>query len=194
MGAGRLRERVTIQTAVPRSLSVTSLVRSGTTATATTAEPHGYTTGDWVIVSGASPAGYNGRVKVTVTGTLTFTFSVDGALTTPAAGAIQTTYQADAQGGRAETWRDVVVDLPAELVPLRGLEQLQAAAVRSEVSVRFRIYARTDVAAQMRALWRPSWPVGATVQTFEIHAPTRDPQAPHVFMLLDCSQIQVAAA
>ena len=69
-------------------LNVSSVTRVSTTATATTSASHGLSTGDWVTMVGASPNGYNGIVQVTVTGLTTFTYTVGGALTTPATGTI----------------------------------------------------------------------------------------------------------
>jgi hypothetical protein len=68
--------------------SVTSLVRSGSTATCTTTSPHGYSTGDSINISGATQSGYNGTFTVTVTGASTFTYTVDSSLVTPATGTI----------------------------------------------------------------------------------------------------------
>ena len=47
-------------------LPVSSIIRAGTTATATTATAHGFSTNQTVKISGASPEGYNGEVQVTV--------------------------------------------------------------------------------------------------------------------------------
>ena len=70
------------------SLLVTSLARSGTTATANTPTPHRLATGMSVTVSGAIEAAYNGVFPVTVTGANSFTYQVVGAPTTPATGTI----------------------------------------------------------------------------------------------------------
>lgn len=52
-----------------------------TTATMDTASAHGLTTGDTVIITGVTPAGYNGTYVVTVTDTDTFTYTtVDSGL------------------------------------------------------------------------------------------------------------------
>lgn len=72
----------------PKGVSVSSITRSGTTATATTAAAHGYTTGDWVAVEGAAQADYNITAQVTVTGTTTFTYTVANSPPTPATGTI----------------------------------------------------------------------------------------------------------
>jgi hypothetical protein len=57
-------------------LTITTLTRSGTTATATIGAGHNLTTGDdpRITVSGVSPSGYNGTWNATVTGATTFTY------------------------------------------------------------------------------------------------------------------------
>lgn len=55
-----------------------------TTATLTTNTNHGLTTGDYVVVSGASPAQYNGGYNITVTGPTTFQYTMATAPTTNA--------------------------------------------------------------------------------------------------------------
>lgn len=69
-------------------LGVTGITQSSGTATATTASAHGLLTGDTVVIQGANQAEYNGSKVVTVTGTDTFTFTVDSGATTPATGTI----------------------------------------------------------------------------------------------------------
>lgn len=70
------------------SLLVTSLTRSGTTATANTPTPHRLATGMSVTVSGAIETAYNGVFTITVTGANSFTYQVAGAPATPATGTI----------------------------------------------------------------------------------------------------------
>jgi hypothetical protein len=53
-----------------------SLTSAGALATFTTETAHGYTTGDLVRISGASPAAYNGDFPITVTGATTFTYTM----------------------------------------------------------------------------------------------------------------------
>jgi hypothetical protein len=76
-------------------LTVASITSSGTTATVTTAAPHGLATGAVLNanIAGAAPTTYNGTVTATVTGPSTFTYTVPAGTTSPATGAI--TYQAD---------------------------------------------------------------------------------------------------
>ena len=68
--------------------SVSTLTRSGTTATATTAAAHGYATSDYVTISGAGEEGYNGTYQITVTGGSTLTYTVACSPATPATGTI----------------------------------------------------------------------------------------------------------
>src|SRR5207248_11514723 len=49
-----------------QSFGVTSLVASGTTATATTSLPHGFVTGNQVTIAGAVPNLFNGTYSITV--------------------------------------------------------------------------------------------------------------------------------
>lgn len=70
------------------TVTVSSITRTGSTATATTSSAHGYTTGQRVTIAGADQADYNGTFEVTVTGATTFTFSVSNSPTTPATGAL----------------------------------------------------------------------------------------------------------
>ena len=69
-------------------VNVSSITRSGTTATVATADAHGLSTGDVVLISGATQTEYNGEFVVTVTGFSSFTYEVSGSPTTPATGTI----------------------------------------------------------------------------------------------------------
>jgi hypothetical protein len=70
------------------ALSVSSLTRSGSTATAQTSADHGLDSGDYVEIAGAVETDYNGYVAITVTGLDTFTYQVAGTPSTPATGTI----------------------------------------------------------------------------------------------------------
>lgn len=72
----------------PPGISVSSITRSGTTATVTCASVHSLTTGQTVVLSGADQQEYNGQFTVTVTSTVAFTMSVINSPTTPATGTI----------------------------------------------------------------------------------------------------------
>jgi len=74
-----------------RGVSLTSLTRSGTTATATTATAHGFTTGNVVTVSGAVESAYDGAFTVTVPSPTSFSYTVAGSPATPASGSISAT-------------------------------------------------------------------------------------------------------
>ena len=71
-----------------RSLSVSSITRSSSTATATTASDHGWESGLTITIAGANEAEYNGSFVITVTGATTFTYTVSGTPSTPATGTI----------------------------------------------------------------------------------------------------------
>lgn len=67
--------------------SISSLVRNGTTVTATSTA-HGLTSGTSVIISGASPSVFNGSYTITVTGVNTFTYTVASSGTDTATGSV----------------------------------------------------------------------------------------------------------
>jgi hypothetical protein len=64
--------------------TISTITKSGTTATLTTATAHGLITGNRVTISGASSSEYNGTFVITRTGANTFTYTM---LSTPAANA-----------------------------------------------------------------------------------------------------------
>jgi type IV pilus assembly protein PilY1 len=75
-----------------QTLSVTSLSASGTTATGVTSSAHGFSTGDVVTISGASPNLYNGNFAiVSVPTTTSFTYTLSSAPVTNVAYATYTT-------------------------------------------------------------------------------------------------------
>lgn len=74
---------------LPTGISVSSMTRSSSTVTVTTATDHGFTTGDIVAIEGANETDYNGDWEITVTDTDEFTFSIGSATpATPATGTI----------------------------------------------------------------------------------------------------------
>lgn len=70
------------------ALSVTSITRSGSTATVTTGSAHGLVSDQWATIAGAVESDYNGRFKITVTSTTVFTYTVANSPSTPATGTI----------------------------------------------------------------------------------------------------------
>lgn len=73
--------------ALGSSKTVSSITRSGTTATVTTSTAHGYVIGQYVVISGADQADYNGNfLIVTRPSTTTFTYTVANSPVTPATG------------------------------------------------------------------------------------------------------------
>jgi hypothetical protein len=69
---------------LPSGASV-SITRSGTTATVSHTG-HGFSTGDYVWISGAAEQQYNGIFQITVTGVDAYTYTVDDSPGTPATG------------------------------------------------------------------------------------------------------------
>jgi type IV pilus assembly protein PilY1 len=58
------------------SVNISSLTRTGTTASVTTAGNHGFTTGDSISIANATPDNYNGTFTVTVTDATHFTYPI----------------------------------------------------------------------------------------------------------------------
>jgi hypothetical protein len=75
-------------TASPATGTIISTAYTGTVATATTNETHGYIAGDKIIISGASPSGFNGTITIISVnaGAKTFTYTVSSLLGSPAGG------------------------------------------------------------------------------------------------------------
>jgi hypothetical protein len=68
--------------------SVTSITRSGGTATVTVPVPHNLIDGQLVTIAGAAETDYNGTFAITVVTGVVFTYTVPGAPATPATGVI----------------------------------------------------------------------------------------------------------
>jgi hypothetical protein len=71
-----------------QTIAVTSITRSGSTATVTTTAPNTLETGDTVLISGAAETEYNGQFTIVVLTNATFTYQVTGTPATPATGTI----------------------------------------------------------------------------------------------------------
>jgi len=76
---------VSILTTSTNVKAISSITYSGATATLTTASAHGLTTGDYVSISGTTPAEYSGVFKITVTSATKFTYRLFEAVTSNAA-------------------------------------------------------------------------------------------------------------
>lgn len=94
-----------------RSIALTSITRSGTTATVTTSVAHVLTTGDTVIITGATDTLYNGTFLVTVVTSTTFTYVMTGTpAVSPAAGTITLVVPAEEIFFGIQTYFDVTSD------------------------------------------------------------------------------------
>lgn len=69
-----------------QTISISSLTRSGSTATATTTSEHNLATGVSVTMAGASQSEYNITATISVISNTEFTYQVSGTPTTPATG------------------------------------------------------------------------------------------------------------
>jgi len=79
-----LADAVTVLNASYSGVAVSTITFVTTTATATTSSNHGLTSGQTIVMTGCTPAAYNGTFVVTVTGLTTFTYTM---LSTPATNA-----------------------------------------------------------------------------------------------------------
>ena len=147
---GKYRHRVTFQTLAPAAIAVTSLTRSGTTATAT-APAHGYASDDRVTLAGAGQAEYNGTVVVTVVDANTFSYTVSGSPATPATGTITATYASDRLRGQRRQWRDLVT-VWGWWRALTGREQLVGGQVTAPVTHAIDIRYRSTITPKLRAV------------------------------------------
>lgn len=189
MRLGDLRERLAIQRNDPPTILVTTLTRSGTTATATTNTAHGFVATDWVTIAGASPSGYNGTVKiVSAPTTTTFTFTVANTLTTPATGTITAIYTSNAQGGQGNDYWRTFTTIWGEMVPVSAAERLQLQAVQSDTIYHFRVRMRTDLSVEHRVQWRPRWPQNADTLTFAITG-VKPEDATMAYSILDLAAV-----
>lgn len=84
---------------------ITSITRSGTTATVTTVQPHAKSGTFSVTISGATQPEYNGVFTATVTSDTTFTYTVSGSPATPATTSTFLLYSDGRQEG-ANMWMD----------------------------------------------------------------------------------------
>src|SRR3990167_61363 len=84
-----VKKRIKLTVELESTKSVSTMTRSGSTVTVVTSTSHGYVTGEYVLIAGASPSAYNSGWKITVTNATTFTFDI-GSLTpsSPATGTI----------------------------------------------------------------------------------------------------------
>jgi len=107
-------------------LAVTSITRSGTTATVTTASPHYLASAVPVTIAGAVETAYNGGKEIQITGDNTFTYQVAGSPSTPATGTITASFTTGSVAVTASTFGDATnQDADAKLSlqsPIAGID------------------------------------------------------------------------
>lgn len=79
-------------TLAAQSISITSLTRSGSTVTGTTASAHSMATGQQATIAGANETEYNGLFTITVIAANQFEYTITGTPSTPATGTITASY------------------------------------------------------------------------------------------------------
>ncbi len=104
------------------AITVSSLTHVTTTATATTASPHGYLTGDSVSVRGAAQADYNGSFTITVTGANTFTYVMGADPGTNATGTLKA----------QKNVQMMIIDETSSFVSVQGLHFNSNATIRGD--------------------------------------------------------------
>ena len=188
---GRLTEPLALQSQDPPSSVVTTLERTGLQATATTATPHGLTTGDYVQVAGAVPDGYNrASVQVVVVDPTTFWYVIDDdTLATPATGSITVDFRSDAQGGTGSGWW-TIGQLFGQVVPLTAAERLVVKSVASVVAYRVTIHYQPDVTPKQRLVWSKYLEPAPTTLEIEGVFGHPDPDLAHRYLILECSEVQ----
>lgn len=187
---GRLTEPLILQSDDPPAAVVTRLERTGARADATTATPHGLTTGDYVAIRGATPDGYNGeQIPIVVTDDATFWYVVDDTLATPATGSITVDFRSDAQGGQGSGWWNVGL-LYGQVAPLTAVERLIAKGVAAIASYRVTIHYQPDVSPKMRLVWTKYAQTTPRILEIEGVFPHPDPDLAHRYLVLECGEVQ----
>lgn len=69
-----LWREIPVTASVVNARTISTITNATTTATLTTTTAHGLSTGDTIVVTGASPAAYNGTFTITVTTSTAFTY------------------------------------------------------------------------------------------------------------------------
>ena len=63
------------------------------------------------------------------------------------------TGQRDGVGGQVESWTDVLTDIRAEALAIRGREYATLRAAQADITIRFRIRYRAGINPAMRVVW-----------------------------------------
>ena len=100
-------------------VSLTSITRSGSTATATKAS-HGFADGQYVTIAGASLEAYNGTFPITVPTVNTFTYLVEGQPLSPASGTL-TAFAVSSATDVTEIPRAVITDDAWQRIQIKTL-------------------------------------------------------------------------
>lgn len=166
-GVGAMIETIAVEQKGWSALVVT-IARAGAIATITALAAHGWQSGDYVTVAGATPSDYNGVQQVTVTGPTTATFSIGSGVATPPTGTITATFLKDSQGYVRESWV-LFAEMRAGDVPLSAQERLaQPPALMTTRFNRFIVINRAGLNEQQRIRWTPTHPPESDEQILQI--------------------------
>jgi SPP1 family predicted phage head-tail adaptor len=182
---GEMTDRIVIQSNTPVAVAVSGITRSGSTATVTTAEAHGFVTGDYVTHAGAAQAEYNGEFQVTVTNTTVYTVTVAGTPVSPATGTITTLFTSDAQGGTTQSWWTLAT-VWAQVKALSATERVSLGGIAATADYIGKIYYRQDVKPTMRVSWTPYL---GSARTLEIHGVEPDRTDPRRLLRLSLGEV-----
>jgi uncharacterized phage protein gp47/JayE len=89
---GFLYETQALGTLASQTISISSLTRSGSTATVTTTSNHNLATGISVTIAGAAETQYNITATISVISNTQFTYTISGSPATPATGSPMATF------------------------------------------------------------------------------------------------------
>ena len=103
---------ITLGTSTPVACSIT---RSGAVATVTLSN-HGFYTGQWITIAGASQTDYNVSARITVVDANTFTYAVANAPATPATGSPVASYKAAVWTFTSPTWAAATITARGMLI------------------------------------------------------------------------------
>lgn len=117
---------IPIVSSTPSAISISSITRSGTVGTVTTATAHGYTVNTYITIAGSDQSDYNGTFRVISVPTSTsFTITVASTATTPATGTMTVTE------------RNIVYRYWSKVVPLTSTSTIQIPDDYSDILVAY---------------------------------------------------------
>lgn len=141
-------------------VNISTLTRSGVTATATASADHNLATGMTITIAGANETDYNGSYEITVISATEFTYTVSGSPSTPATGTITGSYDGiEATVTSSETGADLNLDSGASLNLTSPISGVDTEALVQYEGITASTDAETDDNLETRVLQSRSNPV-----------------------------------